>query len=88
MTADRDRLTAARAEHAELRAALMRGELVKAADVEAEWSRAILESRGVFMGWPARFAGRFGLSPAQARALDVEVRDMLQTAADRGGAHE
>lgn len=85
MTADRDRLTAARAEHAELRAALMRGELVKIAAVESEWSRAIVEARSTFMGWPSRLSSRFALSHVQTLALENEVRDMLQAAADAGG---
>ncbi len=76
-TPTRDRLNAAQADLAEVRAAKMRGELVERAAVVAEWSRIVIDLRAGLLALPSRLGSRLGLTPAQVAEADAEVRAVL-----------
>ena len=57
-TEQRARLAAAQAELAELKAAKLRGTLLDATDVEAEWSSLLRAVRAAMLAVPSRLAQR------------------------------
>lgn len=82
-TAARRREAEARAEKVELQNAKTRRELVPAADVERVWTGILRDVRARMLAVPSRVRSRIGhLTPADAAAIEAEVRDALQGAAD------
>lgn len=77
-TPTRDRLNAAQADLAEVRAAKMRGELVPVAEVESAWAAMLLEVRAGLLAIPDRVGARLGdLTPAHLAVIDSEIRAAL-----------
>lgn len=80
------RLTRAQAQHAELRNAQLRGELVEAAAVEAEWSSVLRTVRATMLAIPSRAAHRLPhLTPHDLAEIDRQIRDALVEIADGNG---
>jgi phage terminase Nu1 subunit (DNA packaging protein) len=74
----RARLAAAQADLNELKAAKMRGELVEAAAVEAEWAGILRGVRAGMLALPSRVAARLPhLSKHDIAEVDAEVRAVL-----------
>jgi len=74
----RARLAAAQADLNELKAAKLRGELVEAAAVEAEWSAILRTVRAGMLAVPSRVAARLPhLSRAEVAEIDAEIRTAL-----------
>lgn len=86
--AHRVRLATAQAQLAEIRAAKMRGELVSAADVEAEWTSALADLRAALLALPSRIGERCSLSRETVAAMDGEIRQMLGALAASSGKGE
>lgn len=82
----RQKLVLEQAEHARLKNAKLRGELLDAKAVEARWTAAVLEARNAFLALPSRLGARLGLTPAQIATADAEVRDILAALAGDEGA--
>ena len=77
-TKQRARLAAAQAHLAELKAARLRGELVEAAGVEAEWSGVLRTVRAGLLAIPSRVAARLPhLSNHDIAEIDSEIRAAL-----------
>jgi hypothetical protein len=77
------RLLAAQADLAETKAKAARGELLDAAEVEAEWSGVLRTVRAGMLAVPSRAAARLPhLSAHDLSEIDTEVRAVL-TAAGR-----
>jgi phage terminase Nu1 subunit (DNA packaging protein) len=77
-TAERRRLAAAQANLAEIKAAKLRGELVEAAAVEAEWSNVLRTVRASMLAVPSRVSQRLPhLSAHDVAEIDAEVRAVL-----------
>jgi phage terminase Nu1 subunit (DNA packaging protein) len=77
-TKQRARLAAAQANLAELKAAKLRGELVEAAAVEAEWSGVLRTVRAGMLAVPSRVAARLPhLSKYDVAEVDAEIRAVL-----------
>lgn len=77
-TAQRARLAKAQADLAETKNAAMRGELVDAAEVEAEWSAILRGVRAGMLAVPSRCASRLGhLTAHDVAEIDAEVRSVL-----------
>jgi phage terminase Nu1 subunit (DNA packaging protein) len=71
----RARLAAAQADLNELKAARMRGELVEASAVEAEWSVILRRVRAGMLAVPSRVAARLPhLSRHEVAEIDAEIR--------------
>ncbi len=83
--AHRVRLATAQAELAEIRAAKMRGELVPAAAVEAEWCSALADLRAALLALPARLGAKLALSREGVALADAEIRGMLSALAASSG---
>jgi phage terminase Nu1 subunit (DNA packaging protein) len=82
-TKQRGRLAAAQANFAEIEAAKMRGDLVDAAEVEAELSGVLRTVRAGLLAVPSRVSQRLPhLSPHDVAEIDAEVRTVLT---DLGG---
>lgn len=78
LTAERLRLVREQADRAELQNRALRGELVPAAEVEAEWAAIATALRARLLAMPARVHQRLPhLTVAEVAALDREVRDAL-----------
>ena len=78
LTEQRKRLVREQADKAELQNRATRGELVPAADVEAEWAAIATALRARFLALPSRVHQRLShLTPAEVAAVDREVRDAL-----------
>ncbi|GMO87156.1 terminase small subunit [Bradyrhizobium ottawaense] len=74
----RARLAAAQADLNELKAAKMRGELVEAVAVEAEWSGMLRTVRAGLLAVPSRVAARLPhLSRSDVAEIDAEIRAVL-----------
>ena len=81
-TKQRGRLAAAQANLAEIKAAKLRGELVEAAAVEAEWSGVLRSVRAGMLAVPSRVAARLPhLTKHDVAEIDTEVRAALTDAA-------
>jgi phage terminase Nu1 subunit (DNA packaging protein) len=76
-TATRDRLNAAQAQLAEVRAAKMRGELVERADVLAIWAGIVADLRSGLLAAPSRIGAKLAMTPEAVAALDAEIRELL-----------
>lgn len=81
----RQKLVLAQAELARIRAAKMRGELVPAADVEAEWSNLLADLRAALLALPSRIGGKLALSRETVAAIDSEIREHLAALAASAG---
>lgn len=83
LTSERMREARERADHLALKNAAMRGELVPALEVERTWTGALRELRARFLAVPARVRQRLPhLTRTDVAALEREIRDALQEAAD------
>lgn len=77
-TPTRDRLNAAQADLAEVRAAKIRGELIAISEVESTWAAILLEVRAGMLAVPDRVGARLGdLTPAHLAVIDSEIRAAL-----------
>ena len=76
-TAERARLAKAQAELVETKAAKLRGELVPASEVEAEWSGVMRTVRAGMLAVPSRCAQRLPHLSAHDLA-DIEARFALR----------
>src|SRR5262249_37717061 len=77
-TKQRARLAAAQANLAELKAAKLRGELVEAAVVEAEWCGVLRMVRARMLAVPSRVGARLPhLSKHDVAEIDQEIRSAL-----------
>lgn len=85
-TATRDRLNAAQARLAEIRADQLSGKLVLLSDVEARWAAAIVDCRQRLLALPARVATKCGMSRKHSDILEKEIRKALSELAASGGA--
>ncbi|MFN4125260.1 MAG: hypothetical protein ACK4HK_05450 [Pannonibacter indicus] len=83
LTAERARLAKEQADHAALKNAALRRELVPAADVAATWGGIVRQVRSRLLAVPARL--RQGLAHLTARdveAIDAEIRRALEELAE------
>ena len=77
-TAERGRLAKAKADLAETKHAVLRGDLVEALAVEREWSDILRSVRAAMLALPSRVAQRLPhLTPHDILQLDAEVRAAL-----------
>jgi phage terminase Nu1 subunit (DNA packaging protein) len=77
-TAERGHHAAAQADLAEIKAAKLRGELIEAAVVEAEWSGVLRTVRAAMLAVPSRVAQRLPHpSKHDVAEIDNEVRAVL-----------
>jgi phage terminase Nu1 subunit (DNA packaging protein) len=75
---ERGRLAAAQADLATIKAAKLRGELVEAAAVEAEWSDVLRTVRASMLAVPSRVAAQLPhLSRTDVAEIDAEIRAAL-----------
>ncbi|CAA2104962.1 hypothetical protein MBUL_02957 [Methylobacterium bullatum] len=78
LAAERERLTKAQADAAELKLAASRAELIPAKDVETEWATVLQGIRASMLALPSRIQQRLGtLSAADVSIIDREIRDVL-----------
>jgi len=83
LTAEKARLAKEQADSMTLKNAILRGEMLNAAEVERSWSEQLRNIRARMMAVPSRIRQRLGhLTPADALIIDREVRDALTEAAD------
>ncbi|MGF1550924.1 MAG: hypothetical protein ACFBWO_00285 [Paracoccaceae bacterium] len=81
LAAEKERLTRAQADRAELQAAKARGELVPVAEVETAWASILRDLRAGMLAIPVRVQQRLGhLTTTDVAAIDREVRDALEEA--------
>lgn len=83
--AHRVRLATAQAQLAEIRGAKLRGELVPAADVEAEWASVLADLRAALLAIPSRVGAKLALSRETVAAIDSEIRASLGALAASAG---
>ncbi len=77
-TAQRARLAKAQADLAEAKIAVIRRELLPAAEVEAEWAGILRTVRAGLLALPSRVAARLGhLTSQDVAEIDAEVRAVL-----------
>jgi terminase small subunit / prophage DNA-packing protein len=75
---EKDRLTAAQADIAELKLAEARRELVPASQVDIEWAGIVRDATAAMLGATAKIQGRLGhLSNHDASVIDSEIRAAL-----------
>lgn len=86
--AHRVRLATAQAQLAEIRAAKLRGDLVPAVEVEAEWASILADVRQQLLAIPSRLGAKLALSREAVAALDTEIRAVLTALAAQEGAPE
>lgn len=89
-TAERARLAKAQADSMEIKNAKLRGELVRADEVENEWSGLLRTLRASMMAVPSRVAQRVPtLTPHDISEIDAEVRAAMteigSSKSDRNG---
>lgn len=72
------RLIKAQTEHAELRNAAARGELLPATEVESQWATVLGDVRAAMLAIPGRLTGR--VNADALAALDEEIRAALTEA--------
>jgi phage terminase Nu1 subunit (DNA packaging protein) len=77
LTSQRARLAKEQADEKELKNAVLRGELLPAAQVEATWSDFLRGLRSRLLALPARAQVAGGLTQAQTLAVDAELRAAL-----------
>lgn len=84
---ERARLNKAKADAEELKNAAMRRELLKATDVEREWSTVLRGLRSRILATPARVRQRLAhLSAGDIAAIDEELRRALEEVVHSEGA--
>lgn len=82
-SAERVRLLREQADHAALKNAEKRRELLPAAQVEREWASVLRDVRAAMLALPSRIQQRLGhLTAAEIDAIDREIRDVLAEVAD------
>jgi phage terminase Nu1 subunit (DNA packaging protein) len=82
LTAEKTRLAKEQADAAELRNRVLRGELVKAADVEREWSSVLRKVRADILAITSRIRQQLPhLSAHDAEIIDGEIRRTLEDVA-------
>ncbi len=79
---EKQRLTAAQADLAELKLAQTRGELLPLEDVRREWASLAVDLRARLMAISPRIAATLGLDRATAARLDKELRAALEDIAN------
>jgi phage terminase Nu1 subunit (DNA packaging protein) len=84
----RVRLATAQAELTELRTAKLRGELIPAPDVAAEWSAILTDCRQRMLAVASRVAARLGLDREQTGVVDEEIRGALLALSASGGVSD
>jgi phage terminase Nu1 subunit (DNA packaging protein) len=77
LTTERARLAKEQADAQALKNAALRGELVKAEDVERQWSDVLRQVRARILAVPSRLRQALDLRPEAAEAIDRELRDAL-----------
>jgi phage terminase Nu1 subunit (DNA packaging protein) len=77
LTAERARLAREQADGQALKNAVLRGELVPAADVERAWGDFLRQVRGRLLAVPSRLRAAGELSGAEAEAVDRALRVAL-----------
>ena len=83
LAAERERETRERADALALKNAAMRGELVRAAEVEIQWAHILRKVRSAMLALPARVQQRLGhLTAHDVATLDREIRDTLEELSD------
>jgi terminase small subunit / prophage DNA-packing protein len=82
LTKERARLAKEQADEKELKNAVLRGDLLPAAEVEATWSDFLRGLRSRMLALPSRAQVTAGLTQAQTLAVDKELRLAL---AEAGG---
>ncbi|MFG1179940.1 DNA packaging protein [Xanthobacter versatilis] len=81
--AERLRLVKEQADHAALKNAALRREMVPAAEVEREWAGVLRQVRAGILAVPSRLRQLLpGLTPAEVEAIDAELRRVLEEMAD------
>jgi hypothetical protein len=68
-----------------LKADQLEGKLLLAADVERQWTAAIVDFRQRLLALPSRIGARHGLTRKQIADLDAEIRATLTALAASGG---
>lgn len=82
LEAEKIRLTQAQAAKVELQNAAANGQLVPAADVQAEWSSILRDVRAAILAIPSRIQPRLGhLTPHDIGEIDREIRAALTESA-------
>lgn len=80
---ERLRLLTAQADHAELKAAALRRDLVPAADVEREWGSVFRRVRAGVLAVPSRVRQLLpGLAGSDVEIIEAELRRVLEELAD------
>lgn len=83
LAAERERIAREQADALEMKNATARGELLRAADVESQWSDILRMVRSGMLALPSRIQQRLGhLSAHDLAALDREIRDTLEEISD------
>lgn len=83
LTAEKTRLARAQADAAEVRNLMLRAELLKAGDVEKEWSAMLRTVRAGLLAIPARLQQQLPhISAADIAVFDAELRAALEQLAD------
>ena len=78
LTKERARLASEQADAQALKNAALRGELVKAEDVERAWGDVLRQVRARILAVPSRLRQSLPLAPTDAEMIDRELRDALQ----------
>ena len=83
---EKERLTAAQADLAELKLAQTRGDLLPLEDVRREWAAIAIDLRARLLSIGPRVASALGLDRETAARLDAELRSALEDLADQRDA--
>lgn len=82
---ERARLAKEQADHAALKNAQLRGELVPKSDVLATWSSMASDIRAGMLAVPSRVQQRLaGLTTVDVETIDAEIREALKTLGEDG----
>ena len=83
LATQRERIAREQADSLEMKNAAARGELLRAADVEAEWSDILRMVRSGLLALPSRIQQRLGhLTAHDLAVMDREIRDTLEELSD------
>lgn len=88
LTESRTRLSELKADEQEMKNAVLRSELVSAADVEREWTGILSTVRSRMLSLPPRVGQALGLSRSDVAKIDREVRLALTELANSTREHE
>lgn len=87
LTAEKTRLARAQADAAEVRNLVLRGELLKASDVEKEWASVLRGVRAGLLAIPARVQQQLPhVAAADIAVLEAELRAALEQLAEGKGS--